>query len=55
MLEIGAYGTVRGEAGNILTYSAWGKPAVRLIGGIEETSGAPSQAGAVQRVKDPPG
>jgi hypothetical protein len=26
-----------------------------LIGRVEETSGAPSQAGAVQRVKDPPG
>ena len=29
MLEIGTSGTVRGEDGNILTYSAWGKPAVR--------------------------
>jgi hypothetical protein len=38
MLEIGTSGTVRGEDGNILTYSAWGKPAVRMIGGIEETS-----------------
>jgi hypothetical protein len=28
---------------------------VRDLRGIEETSGAPSQAGAVQRVKDPPG
>jgi hypothetical protein len=27
MLEIGTSGTVRGEDGNILTYSAWGKPA----------------------------
>jgi hypothetical protein len=33
MLEIGTSGTVRGEDGNILTYSAYG-----MIGGIEETS-----------------
>jgi hypothetical protein len=26
-----------------------------MIGGIVETSGAPSEAGAVQRVEDPPG
>jgi hypothetical protein len=32
MLEIGAYGTVRGEAGNILTYSAI---AVALLGTAE--------------------
>ena len=38
MLEIGTSGTVRGEDGNILTYSAWGKPAVRLIGGTMETA-----------------
>jgi hypothetical protein len=31
MLEIGAYGTVRGEAGNILTYSAFEATAFQAV------------------------
>ena len=33
MLEIGTSGTVRGEDGNILTYSAYG-----ILGGMMETA-----------------
>jgi hypothetical protein len=39
MLEIGTSGTVRGEDGNILTYSAWGKPAIRNERGDDGNGG----------------